>query len=91
MAVPIYPNLAADLNPTGIGQMWLADITYIRLETDFVYLAGALHRLLKQQGIQIRMVPTKECGRVPPLARAVRVRSGTHRYQVLEVMSRGGD
>jgi hypothetical protein len=47
MAVPIYPNLAADLNPTGIGQMWLADITYIRLETDFVYLAGALERTLE--------------------------------------------
>jgi putative transposase len=35
----VYPNLAADLVLTGIDQLWVADITYIRLETEFVYLA----------------------------------------------------
>jgi transposase InsO family protein len=35
----VYPNLAADLVRTGIDQLWVADITYIRLETEFVYLA----------------------------------------------------
>jgi len=35
----VYPNLAADLVLTGINQLWVADITYIRLETEFVYLA----------------------------------------------------
>jgi transposase InsO family protein len=39
---PIYPNLAADLKLTGIDQLWVADITYIRLETEFVYLAVVL-------------------------------------------------
>ena len=39
---PVYPNLAATLEPTGINQLWVADITYIRLETEFVYLAVIL-------------------------------------------------
>ena len=36
---PVYPNLAHDLVPNHINQLWVADITYIRLETEFVYLA----------------------------------------------------
>ena len=36
---PIYPNLARDMVLTGIDQLWVADITYIRLELEFVYLA----------------------------------------------------
>jgi putative transposase len=39
---PIYPNLAGSMEPTGIDQLWIADITYIRLETEFVYLAVVL-------------------------------------------------
>jgi putative transposase len=39
---PVYPNLAKDLKRTGIDQLWVADITYIRLETEFVYLAVVL-------------------------------------------------
>ena len=37
-----YPNLAADLDVTAVNQLWVADITYIRLETEFVYLAVIL-------------------------------------------------
>ena len=40
--LPVYPNLARDLELTGIDQLWVADITYIRLETEFVYLAVVL-------------------------------------------------
>jgi putative transposase len=39
---PVYPNLAGKLVLTGINQLWVADITYIRLETEFVYLAVVL-------------------------------------------------
>ncbi len=38
----IYPNVAAEMKLTGIDQLWRADITYIRLETEFVYLAVVL-------------------------------------------------
>ena len=38
-SLPVYPNLAGEMELTGIDQLWVADITYIRLETEFVYLA----------------------------------------------------
>ena len=41
-SLPIYPNLAREMNPTAINQLWVADITYIRLRTEFVYLAVVL-------------------------------------------------
>jgi putative transposase len=41
-SLPIYPNLAAEITPTAINQLWVADITYIRLQTEFVYLAVLL-------------------------------------------------
>jgi transposase InsO family protein len=34
----VYPNLARDMTLKGIDQLWVADITYIRLEVEFVYL-----------------------------------------------------
>jgi putative transposase len=38
----VYPNLARSLVLSGIDQLWVADITYIRLEREFVYLAVVL-------------------------------------------------
>lgn len=35
----VFPNLAEDLELTTINQLWVADITYIRLWEKFVYLA----------------------------------------------------
>lgn len=35
-------NLASRLTPTGMNQLWVADITYIRLHAEFVYLAVML-------------------------------------------------
>jgi len=40
--LPIYPNLAQGMVLTGIDQLWVADITYIRLQVEFVYLAVVL-------------------------------------------------
>jgi len=39
---PVFANLAATLKPTAINQLWVADITYIRLRREFVYLAVVL-------------------------------------------------
>jgi putative transposase len=38
----ICPNLAGGMKLTNVNQLWIADITYIRLETEFVYLAVVL-------------------------------------------------
>ena len=38
----IYPNLAAELLLTDINQLWVADLTYIRLRREFIYLAAIL-------------------------------------------------
>src|SRR5256714_7209275 len=40
--LPIYPNVAEEMVLTGIDQLWVADITYIRLQVEFVYLAVLL-------------------------------------------------
>jgi putative transposase len=37
-----HPNLLPELTVTGLDQLWVADITYIRLQQEFVYLAVLL-------------------------------------------------
>jgi len=39
---PVFPNLLDDLTPTGPDQVWVADLTYLRLTTGFLYLAVIL-------------------------------------------------
>jgi putative transposase len=38
----VYLNLASRMKLTGLHQLWVADITYIRLQAEFVYLAVIL-------------------------------------------------
>lgn len=38
----VYPNLVPELTLTSINQLWVADITYVRLLREFVYLAVIL-------------------------------------------------
>ena len=38
----VYANLAREMILTGVDQLWRADITYIRLQDEFVYLAVIL-------------------------------------------------
>jgi transposase InsO family protein len=38
----VVPNLARGMVPSGLDQLWVADITYIRLQEEFVYLAIVL-------------------------------------------------
>ncbi|MGH9776722.1 MAG: IS3 family transposase [Candidatus Acidiferrales bacterium] len=40
--LPVYANLARSVTLTGSNQLWVADITYIRLQSEFVYLAVIL-------------------------------------------------
>ena len=40
--LPVYPNLARQMTLTGLDQLWVADLTYIRLELEFIYLAVIL-------------------------------------------------
>jgi transposase len=39
---PVFPNPAKDLAPSGPDQLWVADLTYIRILSGFVYLAVIL-------------------------------------------------
>ena len=39
---PRYPNLIKGINIRRLNQVWLSDITYIRIRTGFVYLAAIL-------------------------------------------------
>jgi transposase InsO family protein len=41
-ALEVYLNLARRMQLNGIDQLWVADITYIRLQAEFVYLAVVL-------------------------------------------------
>lgn len=38
----VWPNLARHLAPMAVNQLWVADITYVRLDEAFVYLAVIL-------------------------------------------------
>jgi putative transposase len=38
----VWPNLARHLVPMAVGQLWVSDITYIRMREAFVYLAVVL-------------------------------------------------
>jgi putative transposase len=38
----VWPNLARGLHTTGPHQLWVADITYVRLKEEFVYVAVVL-------------------------------------------------
>jgi putative transposase len=48
----VYLNIASRMKLTGINQLWVADITYIRLKTEFVYLAV----ILDASGDYVRML-----------------------------------
>jgi len=44
----VYLNLASRMRLTGINQLWVADLTYVRLKGEFVYLAVILDRFSRK-------------------------------------------
>ena len=44
----VYPNLAEQMTLSGINQLWVADITYIRLAAEFVYLAVVIDAISRR-------------------------------------------
>lgn len=40
--LPVFPNLARNTTVTKLNQLWVADITYIQLQREFVYLAAVI-------------------------------------------------
>ena len=40
--LPIYPNLIKNRKVRALNEVWVADITYIRIRSSFVYLAAIL-------------------------------------------------
>lgn len=41
-ALPVFPNLAKDMTPDGLDQLWVSDITYVAIAVGFVYVAVIL-------------------------------------------------
>ena len=48
LAPEVYLKLAARMTLTGINQLWVADITYIRLRAEFVFLAVVIDRFSRK-------------------------------------------
>ena len=52
----VYLNLASRMKLTGVNQLWVADITYIRLHREFVYLAVVLDQPVLRQCLGRRRI-----------------------------------
>ena len=72
---PVYPNLAGGMELTGINQLWIADITYIRLETEFVYLAVVLDAYSRRVMGWALERTLENCLTIAALRMALRLRS----------------
>ncbi len=46
--LPVFPNLLLGVKETAINQVWVADITYIRILSCFVFLAAILDRFSRK-------------------------------------------
>lgn len=47
-SLAVYANLIRDFRPLSINQLWVADITYVRLKGEFCYLAVIVDAFLKK-------------------------------------------
>jgi transposase InsO family protein len=79
----VYLNLASRMKVTGINQLWVADINYIRLQAEFVYLAMILDGFSRRV-VALLAQPTQP---LPPAA-GILARDHTHithhRFAIVE-------
>ena len=59
--LPVYPNLAADMDITAPDQLWASDLTYIRLGHEFIYLAVVLD-VCSRRCLGWSLGPPPRCG-----------------------------
>ena len=74
-----YPNLTHGLKLTRINQVWVSDITYVKLELEFVYLAVVLDRFSRKVigwAIAKHMEPTLTLAALEMALRARRPKDG---------------
>jgi len=66
----VFPNLAPWIEPDGSDQLWVADLTYIRLRSEFVYLAVVLdawsRRVVGSHGEPAQAGTAQRHHRAPP-------------------------
>ena len=74
---PIYPNLRSSITPEGPDELWVADLTYIRLTTGFVFLAVVLDAALDLRQPRAGLVHHSDRG-VQYASRAYRSRLAAH-------------
>ena len=85
---PVYPNLRCSITPVGPDELWVADLTYIRLTTGFVFLAVVLDAALDLRRPRAGLVHHSDRG-VQYASQAYRSRLAAHRIR--GSMSRRGN
>ena len=63
---PRYPNLIKGMSISHLNQIWLSDITYIRIRTGFVYLAAILDAFSRRATCWVLSRPLPRWGGAPP-------------------------
>lgn len=76
----VWPNLARGIETTGINQLWVADITYIRLSEQFVFLAIVLDAHSRRVVGWSLDVELNARVAIDALDMAIRSRASTSRY-----------
>jgi len=77
----VYPNLARNMILTGTDQLWIADITYIRLREEFVFLAVILDRYSRRVIGAIPSSKSIRAAQSPVLALSIRSLSPTNKLR----------
>jgi hypothetical protein len=85
----VYPNLAGKMTLTGVDRLWVADITYVRLQEEFIFLAVILdaysalgYRPPAEFESSLLLVNPQLCKKVRALRMRFLTHDGTYRSEV---------